>query len=84
MKGFIFVTGIECSDPTAEGGRRRDQFAETKSSSFSLQLWATMHRRIWPRRTALGVIAAGAMFFRGRGRREDEDPALINFKEKTS
>lgn len=29
MRHFIFATGIECSYPTVQGGKRRDQLAET-------------------------------------------------------
>lgn len=29
MKNFMFATGIECSYPTVQGGKRRDQLAET-------------------------------------------------------
>lgn len=29
MRNFLFATGIECSYPTVQGGKRRDQLAET-------------------------------------------------------
>lgn len=34
MSNILFATGIECSYPKVEGGRRRDQLAETKHYEF--------------------------------------------------